>query len=179
MWPSVSETRVAEPEIQARPPPLYAAVDATTSWLPAGPTTARTFEFDLNDCATLTANARVDAELRVALHDLDLRVFLCLLCSSASTKNCAQRSCCWPIEAAGPVIGAATPIVRIVPHFTLAVAADDALAVRAAGPRESVLAKAAATITSARIGATRSVTFNFIPFPPVDVAPVPRASAAS
>src|SRR4051812_10176989 len=56
-------------------------------------------------------------------------------------------------------MGAATPIVRNVPHFTFAVANDDALVVRADGPRESVLAKAAATITSARIGATRSVTF--------------------
>jgi hypothetical protein len=43
--------------MKARPPALYAFVDATTSWLPAGPTTARTLEFDLNDCATRTANA--------------------------------------------------------------------------------------------------------------------------
>ncbi len=57
MWPSVSVVRVAEPETKARPAPLYADVDATTSWLPAGPTTPSTFEFEANDLATLTANA--------------------------------------------------------------------------------------------------------------------------
>ena len=32
-------------------------MDATTSWLPAGPTTPSSFEFEANDFATLTANA--------------------------------------------------------------------------------------------------------------------------
>ena len=57
MWPSVSDTRDADPETKPSPPPLKADVEATTSWLPAGPTTPSTFGLDANDCATLTANA--------------------------------------------------------------------------------------------------------------------------
>src|SRR3954464_1816808 len=41
----------------------------------------------------------------------------------------------------------------------------------------SVRANAAVTNTSATIGIARSVNFNFMPFPPVGFAPVPRASS--
>ncbi len=55
--PSVSDTRVADPEIHPRPPPWSTEVAAAFSWLPARPTTPRTLGFDANDWATLTANA--------------------------------------------------------------------------------------------------------------------------
>src|SRR5919197_2232845 len=57
-WPSVVRVvRVAEPETKARPAFLIVGVFAITSFEPAGPTRARTFEFDATVCAALTASA--------------------------------------------------------------------------------------------------------------------------
>jgi hypothetical protein len=51
----VSVVLVAEPEMNARPADESADDVSWTSWLPAGPTTARIFDVDANRCATLIA----------------------------------------------------------------------------------------------------------------------------
>ena len=55
--PSVSETRVAEPEANARPAFLRIGAAACTSSLPAGPMTPTIEPFEANDCATVDAFA--------------------------------------------------------------------------------------------------------------------------
>ena len=48
------------------------------------------------------------------------------------TKNFAHLSCCCPSEAAAPVMGAATPMVRVLPHAIVAMSAEAGAAVEPA-----------------------------------------------
>src|SRR6266542_4229211 len=64
-------------------------------------------------------------------------------------KNFAHLSCCVPIEAAGPVIGAAMPIVRVLPHLIRAWSpevAEPGLAL----PTVAAVAASAATMAATR-----------------------------
>src|ERR671923_1891739 len=125
----VRATRVAEPVTAPRPPFLYTVIVSWTSWLPAGPVTARIFLFDANACAT----ARASDVFGSCVSPRTSRIFFLCVRFQIFAANFAQRPCCWPIDAAGPVAGNATPIFRLLPHLTFAVAADfsDALV----GPR--------------------------------------------
>src|SRR4051812_34158476 len=58
------------------------------------------------------------------------------------------------MSAAGPVYGAATPIVRVLPHLTVAVASDAADVVRLGDLVEPKAAVASAAATAARTAAT-------------------------
>ena len=57
LLPSVSDTRVAEPDAKARPAFLRIGTTAWTSSLPAGPMTPAIDPFEANDCATVDAFA--------------------------------------------------------------------------------------------------------------------------
>ena len=46
--PVVSAAAVADPEMKGIPARAISGPTASTSWLPAGPTTARIFEFEVN-----------------------------------------------------------------------------------------------------------------------------------
>jgi hypothetical protein len=72
------------------------------------------------------------------------------------TKNWAHRACWEPIEAAGPVIGAATPIVLVLPQRISAVSALFGPAVTpdrsglAVPPNAAAVAASAATRAAAK-----------------------------
>ncbi len=102
--------------IPARPigPPI-----ASTSWLPAGPTTARMLEFEMNCWVTVVACAGFSW---VSPWTSVICVLLAAL--SIATASCAKCSCSWPSGATEPVIGASNPI-----DATHVLAAADALVV--------------------------------------------------
>src|SRR5919197_1000508 len=116
---------VAEPETKPRPAPFRAPVVAFTSFEPAGPTTPSTFEFEPSACAPLTASAVPLAEPSIVSSLTNLIFVLCVRLYWL-LKKFAQ--CTWliPIEAAGPVNGAISPIRRVLPHLTRALPAFDA-----------------------------------------------------
>ena len=53
--PVVSAAAVADPEMNAIPALANSGPTASTSWLPAGPTTATIFEFEVNCWVTVVA----------------------------------------------------------------------------------------------------------------------------
>ena len=55
--PVVSAAAVADPEMNAMPALAISGPTASTSWLPAGPTTATIFEFEVNCWVTVVACA--------------------------------------------------------------------------------------------------------------------------
>src|SRR5271167_2336511 len=102
--------------IPARPigPPI-----ASTSWLPAGPTTATMLEFEMNSWVTVVACAGfscVSPWTRV--------IFVLLAALSIDTASSAKCNCSVPSGATGPVIGPSNPT-----DATHVLAAADALVV--------------------------------------------------
>jgi hypothetical protein len=78
------------------------------------------------------------------------------------TKYFAQRTCWLPIPAAGPVYGAAMPIVRVLPHVMAAADTDSALLGALLGDLIDPRAAVARTATPA---ANSAATTNFLMFP--------------
>src|SRR5438477_1307599 len=144
---------VAEPETKPRPAPFSAPVVAFTSFEPAGPTTPSTLAFEPSACAPLTASA-VPLDAPSIVSSLTNLIFVLCVPLYVRWKYCAQ--CTWliPIEAAGPVKGAISPIDRVLPHLTsdatLAEAADGAAA-------RFVVADAAATVANAASASTAAI----------------------
>ena len=101
----VSVGFVAEPEMNAMPARPNSGPTASTSWLPAGPTTATIFEFEVNCCVTVVACAGISC---VSPWTSVMLVPLALL--SAATASWANASCSSPSTATWPVIGASMPI---------------------------------------------------------------------
>src|SRR5439155_660117 len=78
---------------------------ASTSWLPAGPTTATMLEFEMNCWVTVVACAGCSCVSPGTIVSLVLLAAL-----SASRASCAKCSCSVPRTATGPVIGPSNPI---------------------------------------------------------------------
>ena len=91
---------------------MNGAVETWTSWLPAGPTTPRIRELDARRSATWIACA-VSGN---CVSPTTARNFVRCDLLYRLTQNRAHLPCCEPIEAAAPVIGAATPIVLVRPQ---------------------------------------------------------------
>src|SRR5438045_7819445 len=79
---------------------------ACTSWLPAGPTTATIFEFEVNCWVTVVACAGFSW-----VSPWVIEIFVLLARLSLATASCAKCSCSWPRNATGPVSGPSMPIV--------------------------------------------------------------------
>src|SRR5579862_7541254 len=90
---------------------LKTGVTARTSWLPAGPTTPRIFEFDANCWLTVDASAGFSC-----VSPWKTWIFGELVLFHRAAMYCAQWSWSAPIEAAAPVIGAMTPMVTPLLH---------------------------------------------------------------
>ena len=108
-WPSVSETRVAEPEMNARARLLEDRRDRL-HLVGAGRTDdADDRRVDANCCATVDAFDGSSCVSPWTIFSLGRmrRRFHC------ETKNCAQCSWSLPIDAAGPVMGAIMPIETV------------------------------------------------------------------
>src|SRR4051812_3556391 len=130
--PIVSDVFVADDEMYGMPANVFAI--ACTSWLPAGPTTPRTFAFEL------TWTARVEACFASScVSDSTNLNFVLLSWLNFASAYFANFSCSCPIDAAGPVNG---PIIAID-----ALEHDTAAAACAAGA--SLRADAATTTASA------------------------------
>src|SRR5215469_14383836 len=103
--PCVSVTFVAEPEMNARPALAISGPTASTSWLPAGPTTATIFEFDVSCWVTVVACAGLSW---VSPWTSVILVLLAAL--SIDSASSAKCNCSWPSTATGPVSGPSMPI---------------------------------------------------------------------
>ena len=90
----VSAGFVAEPVMKPTPARPNSGPTASTSWLPAGPTTATTFEFEMNCCVTVVAWAGISC---VSPWTSVMLVPLILL--SAATASWAKASCSSPSTA--------------------------------------------------------------------------------
>ena len=104
----VSVGFVAEPEMNAMPARPNSGPTAWTSWLPAGPTTATIFEFEVNCWVTVVACAGISW-----VSPWTSVMFVPLALLSAATASCANASCSSPSTATWPVIGASMPIVVV------------------------------------------------------------------
>jgi hypothetical protein len=126
--------RVAEPEMYTSPAWRNGADETCTSWLPAGPMTPSMREFDDRRSATWIACAVsgscVSPDTIRNLARGCVRLY-------RETKKRTHLICCCPSEAASPVSGAATPIVRVLPH---AICARSAAAGEAAASGLALLA---------------------------------------
>ena len=78
---------------------------ASTSWLPARPTTATIFEFDVNCWVTVVACAGFSW-----VSPWTSEIFVLLAALSINRASCAKCSCSCPSTATGPVIGPSNPI---------------------------------------------------------------------
>src|SRR5439155_13032774 len=104
-FPDVRVVLVADPEMNAIPARAMGPPTASTSWLPAGPTTATMLEFEMNCWVTVVACAGCSC---VSPWTIVILVLLAAL--SASRASCAKCSCSVPRTATGPVIGPSNPI---------------------------------------------------------------------
>ena len=114
----------------------------------------------MNDCATLTANAVSTPSCVSPVTSLIFWFRFALLAFQRLTKNLAQRTCWLPMSEAGPVIGAAMPIVRSLPQVT------DAVASELADARAGALAEPsafAARIAKATAKTAATITFFMLP----------------
>src|SRR5580765_5030716 len=126
---------------------LKIGVTASTSWLPAGPTVARIFEFDANCCATVDA---FDGSSCVS--PWKMWTFNLFALFQRVAMNWAQWSWSAPIEAAGPVMGAMTPIVTPLLHeIAVAAVVDAGDVVRAAAPTTTANAATVEAIATSAI----------------------------
>src|SRR5215510_7299329 len=77
---------------------------ARTSWLPAGPTTATIFEFEVNCWVTVVACFGSSW-----VSPWTIEIFVLLTRLSLATASCAKCSCSCPRTATGPVSGPSMP----------------------------------------------------------------------
>src|SRR5215469_7953267 len=103
--PVVSVAFVADPEMKATPALPNSGPTASTSWLPAGPTTPTIELFDVNCCVTVVAWAGLSW---VSPWTIVILVLLAALSMDAASS--AKCSCSWPSTATGPVSGPSMPI---------------------------------------------------------------------
>src|SRR5829696_353548 len=151
--PIVNDVFVADAEMYAMP--LYVLATACTSWLPAGPTTATTFESAASWVARVAAwDATSCVSASRTLYAVPFRLL------SVDSAYFAHLSCSWPIDAALPVNGPMRAIVA-EPHAT----APFVGAAAAAGPAVAdALPYAAAVTASVPIRAAASTTpTGFVP----------------
>ena len=87
--------------IPARP---MAGPTASTSWLPAGPTTATMLELEMNCWVTVIACAGLSC-----VSPWISVIFVLFAALSIATASCAKCSCSLPSGATGPVIGPSNP----------------------------------------------------------------------
>src|SRR6266849_4745700 len=91
---------------------------ASTSWLPAGPTTATMPVFEMSCWVTVTAIAGLSC-----VSPWTSFMFVLLAVLSIATASWAKCSCSVPRNATGPVIGPSNPIDAL--HALVAVPLDD------------------------------------------------------
>src|SRR5215469_37443 len=103
--PVVSVAFVADPEMNAIPALANSGPTASTSWLPAGPTTPTIELFEVNCCVTVVAWAGLSCVSPWTI--VILVLFAALSMDTASSAKC---SCSWPSTATGPVSGPSMPI---------------------------------------------------------------------
>src|SRR5580658_7348621 len=103
--PVVSAAAVADPEMNASPARAIRGPTASTSWLPAGPTTATIFVFEVNCWVTVVA---IDGVSCVSPWTIEIWVWLAAL--SIDTASSAKWSCSCPSDATGPVSGPSMPV---------------------------------------------------------------------
>ena len=155
--PFVSDVRVADPEMNAsRSAFLKIGATASTSWLPAGPMTARTLASAWSFVPVVEAWAGSSC---VSCCDS-----LILPPPSFLIAYCAKPSVSLPMNAASPVIGPWNPIFGL---------SQPALATLVAAGPASARANAEATIASDATMSTANAAAPFrvlpcIPCPPVD-----------
>src|SRR5262245_6184256 len=117
------------------------------SFEPAAPTTARTLLFDASACAPASAWAEpLAAPSCVSCCDTTTLAVGCALFHWFTTYL-FQRTCCWPIEAAGPVAGTRNPIVRVPLQLT-ADADDVAVPAVLAEPTDAATATPTRAVTA-------------------------------
>src|SRR5690349_24459414 len=102
--PVVRSAAVADPVMNGMPARAISGPTAATSWLPAGPTTARTFEFEVSCWVTVVAWAGLSW-----VSPWTIEIFVLLARLSRRTASCAKCSCSWPRNATGPVSGPSMP----------------------------------------------------------------------
>ena len=141
----VSLVAVAVPEMFATPPLRNGAVETSTSWLPAGPTTARTCWFDARFSATRTACAVSGSCVSPRTSRMSS---LCARFQRVSA-NLPHLCICCPSGPAGPVTGAANPTDTRFPQVIAALSA-------AAGAAADRVAVAPRTAASARRADSRA-----------------------
>ena len=159
VWPSVSETRVADPETQPEPGALERGRRGDDLLAAGGPDDPEDLRVRRERLRDLDGERRVDAELRVALDDRDLllRVRLVRIPALDVVLRPAQLLLADRRSRAGDRRGDSDRAGRA--------AGDLPQSRRTALPASLVAANAAATTTSARTGTATSVSLNFIPLP--------------
>src|SRR5262252_8138668 len=90
--------------MNARPALAISGPTASTSWLPAGPTTATILEFEVNCWVTVVAWAGLSW-----VSPWTIVIFVWLTRLSLSAASCAKCSCSCPRTATGPVSGPSMP----------------------------------------------------------------------
>src|SRR5690242_14158325 len=91
--------------MNASPARAISGPTASTSWLPAGPTTATIFEFEVNCWVTVVAWAGLSW-----VSPWTIVIFVWLARLSRRTASCAKCSCSCPSTATGPVSGPSMPV---------------------------------------------------------------------
>ena len=104
-FPVVRSAAVADPVMNGSPARAISGPTASTSWLPAGPTTATIFEFEVSCWVTVVAWAGFSW-----VSPCTIEIFVLLAALSWLTASCAKCSCSCPSVATGPVSGPSMPI---------------------------------------------------------------------
>ena len=102
--PVVSAAAVADPVMNGIPALAISGPTASTSWLPAGPTTATIFEFEVSCWVTVVAWAGLSW-----VSPWTIEILVLLARSSLATASCAKCNCSCPRTATGPVSGPSMP----------------------------------------------------------------------